>query len=126
MPSFVCKGAKLRCSMGDSVSELNVIHPTKIVYLHGENFGNITDNKPMVNIKPFGMCRSLSNPSVASATAASFGILTPMSCMPNTPSAWLKGKTNVLIKGQPALMNDCKLLCMWGGTIEVLDPGQKP
>ena len=126
MSTFVCKGAKLSCSMGDSLSEFNVIHPFKVVYLHGENFANIMDNKPMVNIKPFGMCRSLANPTVASATAAAMGTLTPMPCMPNTTAPWIKGKMNVLIKGQLALMDDCKLMCMWGGVIEVVDSGQKP
>ena len=31
---------------------------------------NIMDNKPMLNILPFGMCASLANPTVAAATTA--------------------------------------------------------
>jgi hypothetical protein len=125
MPTFVCKGAKLKCSMGDTLSEFNVTHPIKSVSLHGGTFGNIMDNKPMLNIGSCGMCCSLSNPAVAAATAAAMGILTPMPCIPNTMSPWMKGKTDLLIKGQPALMDDSKLTCMWGGTIEIIDNGQK-
>ena len=125
MPDFVCKGAKLKCSMGDYISEFNVIHPQKVVSLHGENQGNIMDNKPVLNISSCGMCSSLANPIVASATLAAMGVLMPMPCIPNTAAnPWVKGKNNVLIKGQPALMDDCKLMCMWGGTIEIVDTGQ--
>lgn len=124
MPCFVCTGAKLRCSMGDSASELNVVHAVKPDYLHGKNMGNIMDYKPMLNIKPFGRCCSLGNPVVASATAANFGMLQPMPCLPNTTSPWLNGKADVWVKGQPALMSDCKLMCMWGGTIMISNDGQ--
>ena len=124
MSYFVCKGAKLKCSMGDQQSDLNVVHPVKSVFLHGENMANIMDNKPMMNIKPFGQCKSLANPTVAAATSANYGKLQPMPCIPNIVAPWMNGKTNVLVKGQPALMNDCKLMCMWCGTIEVTNEGQ--
>jgi len=124
MPYYVCNGARLKCSMGDSQSELGVIHPVKPKYLHGECMANIMDHKSMINIKPFGQCKSLANPTVAAATAANFGRLQPMPCIPNTTSPWMTGKTNVLVKGQPALMNNDKLVCMWAGMIEITDEGQ--
>ena len=50
---------------------------------------NIMDHIPMsADIMPFGMCISPSNPTVASATAAAMGVLTPMPCIPNTPAPW--------------------------------------
>jgi len=125
MSYFICKGSKLKCSMGDAQSDFNIVHPAKPVYLHGENMANIMDNKPMTNIKPFGKCRSLANPTVAAATAANRGCLKPMPCIPNTVTPWMNGKTNVLVKMQPAVMNNSKLNCMWAGVIETVDTGQK-
>jgi len=125
MPYYVCKGAKLKCSMGSSLSDLGVIHPVKPVYLHGENMANIMDIKPMVNIQSFGQCMSLANPTVAAATAANLGVLHPMPCIPNTVAPWMGGKMDVLVKMQPALLSDGKLMCMWAGMIEVTNEGQK-
>ncbi len=110
--------------MGSAQSDLGVVHPAKPVYLHGENMANIMDHKPMINIKPFGQCKSLANPTVAAATAANMGKLQPMPCIPNTVSPWMNGKTDVLVKMQPALMNPCKLTCMWAGMIEITNEGQ--
>ncbi len=125
MANFVCKGAKLKCSMGSQESDLNVIHPTNSVNLHGQFMANIQDYKPMMNIMPFGQCKSLANPVVAAATAANYGVLREMPCIPNTTSPWMLGKLNVQVKGQSALMDDCKLTCMWAGIIEVSNNGQK-
>jgi hypothetical protein len=101
------------------------MHPVKPVYLHGENMANIQDSKPMMNIQPFGQCKSLANPTVASATAAANGKLQEMPCIPNTTAPWMPGNAKVLVKGQPALMDDCKLMCMWAGMIEITDCGVK-
>ena len=82
------------------------------------------DHKPMVNIPPFGLCTSLANPAVASATAAALGVLTPMPCIPNTPAPWVPGVPTVLIAGQPAVDNTCKLFCAYAGVIQVSFAGQ--
>jgi hypothetical protein len=86
--------------------------------------GTIMDNIPMTNIMPFGMCSSIANPTVASATATALGVLTPMPCVPVTPAPWAPGVPNVLIANQPALDNMCKLMCTWAGVISVVMPGQ--
>jgi hypothetical protein len=85
---------------------------------------NIMDNKPMINILPFGMCQSMANPTVAAATAAALGVLTPMPCLPNTIAPWAPGAPTVTIGGSPALNDSSKLICMWCGVIEIQNPGQ--
>lgn len=85
---------------------------------------NILDHKPMVNILPFGMCQSLANPTVAAATAAAFGALTPMPCVPVTSTPWVPGSPTVLIANLPALNQTSKCLCNWGGVIQIANPGQ--
>ena len=124
MPNYVCKGAKLKCSFGSDQSDLGVMHPAQPVNLHGNNMANIMDHKPMMNIQPFGQCKSLANPTVAAATAANYGKLQEMPCIPNTISPWMPGNMTVMVKGQPALMDDCKLMCMWAGIIEITNEGQ--
>ena len=124
MGTYVCKGAKLKCSFGSDQSDLSVMHPVKPVQLDGQCMANIQDSKPMMNIQPFGQCKSLANPTVASATAANNGKLQEMPCIPNTMAPWMPGNMTVLVKGQPALMNDDKLMCMWAGIIEITKDGQ--
>ena len=82
------------------------------------------DNAPLVNILPFGMCNSPSNPTVAAATAAALGVLTPMPCVPATAAPWVPGAPTVLIGNMPALTSDCKLMCSYGGVIQIVSPGE--
>jgi hypothetical protein len=121
--SYVCSGAVMRCTMGTSPANLTVL-PIRTVNLTGPPMANISDHKSMVNLAPFGLCRSLGFPPTASATAAAHGHLTPMPCMHNTPAPWMGGKMDYLIKGQPALLKSCKCQCMWGGTISLVTDGQ--
>ncbi|MGE5372262.1 MAG: DUF4280 domain-containing protein [Solirubrobacterales bacterium] len=85
---------------------------------------NIMDNIPMSNILPFGMCQSMANPTVASATAAAMGVLTPMPCVPVTAAPWAPGSPTVLVANMPALNNSSKLMCNWGGVISINMAGQ--
>jgi hypothetical protein len=123
MADYVCSNAMLKCSFGLTPSVFTVL-PDKKVMIGGMPAANIMDFKPMVNIKPFGMCQSLANPTVASATAAAMGALTPMPCIPNTVTPWVPGMPTTLISNQPALTNECKLNCIWGGIIEISTAGQ--
>ncbi|MBO5219821.1 MAG: DUF4280 domain-containing protein [Clostridia bacterium] len=117
----VCGGAQLMCSFGAAPSVFNVLPAAKVMTTMP--LANIMDNKPMVNIMPFGMCSSMANPQVASATAAAAGVLTPMPCMPVISAPWTPGSPTVLIGGKPALNNTCKLMCNWGGVIQITNPG---
>ncbi len=121
MAFAVCGGAMMTCSFGMAPATLNVLPQNKTVT--SMPLANIMDNKPMANIMPFGMCQSMANPTVASATAAAMGVLTPMPCIPVTNAPWAPGSPTVLIAGQPALNNTSKLLCNWGGVIQITNPG---
>lgn len=122
--SYVCSGAMMRCTMGTSPAQLTVL-PSRTVFLCGQPMANISDHKSMVNLAPFGLCRSLGFPATASATAAHHGVLTPMPCVHKTPAPWMPGKTDYFDKSQPSLLKSCKLQCMWGGMISIIDDGQK-
>lgn len=123
MPQQVCMGAMMACSFGTAPGSLIVL-PVNRVTTNNMPDANIMDNKPIVNIPPFAMCTSLANPTVASATAAALGVLTPMPCVPATVAPWTPGTTDVLIANMPALNNTCTLNCMWGGVITISQAGQ--
>src|SRR4051812_1577816 len=103
----VCAGAMMQCSFGAAPSALSVL-PTAGA-LASAPAATIMDHQPIVNVPPFGMCSSLANPMVASATAAALGVLTPMPCIPMTMSPWVIGAPTVLIGNVPALNNSAKL-----------------
>ena len=120
MASLVVMSASLQCSFGSAPSTLIVTFPT----VTGEKkpAANILDSIPMSNIPPFATCSSLANPTVASATAAASGVLTPMPCIPVT-TPWTPGSPTVLLRKAPALNNTSKCMCSWAGVIQVTNPG---
>ena len=118
----VCMGATMKCSMGMTPAPLVVIPPRNSM-IQGKFVANIMDNKPMVNIPTFGMCRSLANPTVASATSAACGVLTPMPCVPSTTAPWAPGNPQVLTQGATTLTVSSKLICMCGGVIDFVNSG---
>jgi hypothetical protein len=120
----VAMGAVLQCSFGASPSQLSVL-PARRVDAEGMPAATIMDHQPMVHIAPFGMCSSIANPSVASATAAAMGALTPMPCMPATMSPWTPGVPAVVIAGEPVLDKTSTCMCNWGGVISITDAGTK-
>ena len=126
MAYFVFNGARLKCSMGDMESFLEVFDPKGEGFVCGEKAANIKDCKPLINIPPFGMCQSLQNPSVASATAANYGKLQPMPCMvPNiVGDEWKNwGKNSgMYIRGHPVLLKEGSFLnCVFQGIIEITE-----
>src|ERR1041385_5662133 len=123
MPQQVCMGAMMKCSFGMAPSAL-VVLPANRVNTNMVPDANIMDHIPLTNIMPFGMCTTPSNPAVASATAAALGVLTPMPCVPVTPSPWVMGAPNVLLGNQPTLDNISTLMCNWGGVITFVTPGE--
>jgi hypothetical protein len=115
-------GAMMQCSFGAAPASL-VVLPQNQVLTVGVPGANIMDNKPMVNIPPFGVCSSMANPAVLAATIAAQGVLTPMPCVPVIPGPWVPGAPTVLLAEMPALDNNSKLMCAWGGLIQI-NPAQ--
>jgi hypothetical protein len=121
MPKLVTNGAKLKCSEGVSPSTLTVL-PTSGQEADEQPTATVNDYQPMVNIAPFGMCKTQSNPQVAAATTAAQGVLTPQPCIPAVTSAWSPGSSIVTISEQKALTDDSTCSCTWSGSIEITDP----
>lgn len=121
MPKMVISGAKLKCDQGLSPSSLTVL-PTEGTTGDEQPSATIMDYQPMVNIAPFGMCKTQANPQVAAATAAAQGVLTPMPCVPVVTAPWSPGSSIVTIRDKKALTSDSKCSCSWTGSIEITDP----
>jgi hypothetical protein len=123
MSKQVVTTAQLSCSFGTSPTAFSVL-PAKRIKVGNMDAANILDHVPMANIKPFGMCSSLANPTTASATSAALGVLTPTPCVPATAAPWATGAPAVLLANQPALNLPSKCLCTWQGVITIAAPGQ--
>ncbi|MCR5236174.1 MAG: DUF4280 domain-containing protein [Lachnospiraceae bacterium] len=116
-------GANLMCTMGTAPAPLKVTSQTKVL-AEGKPAATIQDAAGMSNVGPFGMCVSLANPAVASATAAALGVLTPQPCTPVPAGIWIPTKPKVLIDSKPCLTQDCKMMCAYAGSISITLPGQ--
>lgn len=120
--TFVATGTKMTCPFAMGGMAPFTATPGRKTFVGGTPMGNIMDFKPMVNIPSFGVCSSMANPTVAAATAAALGALTPMPCIPNIVAPWKPGKPDLLVENAPALLNTDTLQCLWGGVITIL-PG---
>lgn len=124
MAQLVVMGAMMSCSFGMAPSSLVVLPKGPPTMASSMLAATIMDNAPIVNIPPFGMCQSMANPMVASATAAAQGVLTPMPCLPVIAAPWAPGSPTVMIGGNPALNNSSQAMCNWGGVITISNAGQ--
>lgn len=124
MGIVVVNGAKLMCPFGTMMSTLTVTSQLMVLGC-SKPIATIMDMAPYSNIPPFGMCTSLANPQVASATAAAFGVLTPQPCMFVPTGPWQPTKPTVLVGKKPVLTQDSMLLCGMGmGQLSIVFPGQ--
>ncbi|MGH2391443.1 MAG: DUF4280 domain-containing protein [Chloroflexota bacterium] len=124
MPVQVVTGAMMACTFGAAPSSFIATPMGPPVMASKLPAGNIMNMIPIGNIPPFAMCMSPSNPTVAAATAAALGVLTPMPCVPVVPAPWTPGNPTVMINNMPALNNTCMCNCAWGGVITITNPGQ--
>jgi hypothetical protein len=123
MSNQVVTTAQLMCSFGTAPVPLTAL-PAKRIKVGNMDAANILDHVPITNIKSFGMCSSLANPTTAAATSAALGVLTPTTCVPATAAPWLPGSPTVLLANQPALNLTSKCMCTWLGAISISTPGQ--
>ena len=122
---YVNHGAKLKCTCGSKIANIQVL-PDRTVTLTNGHYANISDHQSMVNIPPFGVCRSLKYPPTKSATDAHHGSLTPMPCKPGTYSVWENGNDTYIIRNFPALLTCSSCRCIYGGVITIVSDGQIP
>lgn len=120
MPVAAVGTAMLACTFGMSPCTLAPI-PNQVL-IGGKPAATITDST-IANIPSFGMCTSLANPAVAGATAAAFGVLTPMPCTP-MPTPWTPMAPTTLIGGKPVLTQGSQCICAFAGVIQVVQPAQ--
>lgn len=120
MPLLVTAGSLLQCSFGAAPTPLSVLPMNRVI--GPAPVANIMDNKPLLNIVPFGLCSSPANPQVIAATAAALGVLTPMPCLPVIAAPWAPGSPTVLVGNLPALSSSSLCLCNWGGVISIVGP----
>lgn len=127
MPMHVCNGATLKCAMAvpPGISTM-VVLPINRMMTSNQPAANIMDHIPFLNIMPFGMCMSPTNPAFIAATAAALGTPTPVPCTPATVAPWTPGAPTVLLGNMPVLNNTSLLTCALGGgpVISVIYPGQ--
>ena len=117
MANPVVQTAVSTCSFGAAPATLAVTSQ-QTVTMGKLPAATILDGAPMANVPTFGMCSNPANPTVAAATAAAMGVLTPMPCVPATVS-WVPGCPTVLVCKRPLLNNTSKLMCSYGGVIQV-------
>ncbi len=125
MPLLVVNGATLQCPMAVPPGTTSMI----VTSVHRAQAGNqsaanIADFVPMTNIPSFGMCMSLKNPQVATATSAAQGVLTPQPCVPVIVAPWSPGSATVTLDNLPALNDTSTCQCIWGAAIRVAYAGQ--
>ncbi len=119
MPSQVCNGATLQCSMGAAPSTF----AASSVDVSATAPAGVVTDVAASNVAPFALCMSPANPQVAAATAAAQGVLTPQPCVPIL-SPWTPGSAAVTIAGVPALDDASQCICSWAGVVTVSAPGQ--
>ena len=123
MGIVVVTGASLMCPFGTTPVTLTATSQTTCLGC-SKPVATVTDVSMGTNIPPFGMCSSMANPQVASATAAAMGVLTPQPCSMVPMGIWSGGST-VLVGGKPVLTGESCLMCSMGmGKITITSPGQ--
>lgn len=121
MDKVAVTGALAKCTMGLAPAPLTFLPMPPL--LTPTPAGTIMGMVPFLNVMPFGMCKSPSNPQVAAATAAALGVLTPQPCIPLPVGPWTN-PSKMMLGVAPAITGSSKLSCAWAGKISMTFPGQ--
>lgn len=124
MALVVVSGASCVCSCGTAACTLQATSQMTCM-AEGKPIATIQDIQQGVNLPTFGMCTSLANPTVAAATTAALGVLTPQPCTLVPLGTWTTSNPSVLAGNKPCVTSDSILRCGMGqGTIKIISPGQ--
>lgn len=118
----VVAGASVLCPFGTMPASLAVTSQSTLL-AEGKPVATIADTSA-ANIPTCGMCSSLANPQVVSATAAALGVLTPQPCIPVIAGTWTAVQTKCIAGGKPCLTTGATAVCSYGGTLSIINPGQ--
>ena len=123
MGNVVVNGAVCTCMWGMAPCNLTVSSQNKVL-IGGVPAAPINDCSQM-NLPGFQMSTSLANPTVAAATAAALGVLTPQPCTMVPAGTWIPTKPQIMVGGKPVLTSEATLFCGFGsGTISITSPGE--
>ena len=62
-------------------------------------------------------------PKCMNMLMAAMGVLTPMPCVPVIAAPWAPGSAQVKVMNMPALTDNSKCMCSFGGNISITSPG---
>ena len=117
MANPVVQTATCTCSFGAAPAVLTVTSQ-QTVSICKMPAATIQDGAALSNVPTFGMCSNPANPTVASATAAAMGVLTPMPCVPATV-AWAPGCPTVTVCKRPLLNSTIQVTVTPAMTVKV-------
>ncbi|WP_210207925.1 DUF4280 domain-containing protein [Bosea caraganae] len=126
MSQFLTTATLLECSMGAMPTPFVADQLPAVPTEAGLPAATIVQIVPGKNIMPFGMCKSLANPTVASATAAAQGALTPMPCTPTIPAPWAPSSVCSSHMGVPLATAQSICACAFGGMVKVSQKAPGP
>ena len=115
---LICDGQQIKCNRATASFTLTVPPIRKVTCGH-RPVANIMDNKIGVNIPPVCVCKSPMNPAVVSMIASTYGVTRQAPSAPLLTAPWVPGNPQVMVEHSPALTKDSKLICAWGGIIEI-------
>lgn len=105
----IVQTALVTCSFGAAPASV-MVQSQPTVRMCGLPAATIMDNKPLV----FGTCCSPSHPVMSSTGAPG-----PCLGVAQISAPWTPGSPTVRICGRPAVNQSCKLMCNFGGVIQL-------